>query len=210
MAKPVAPKAKEKPQGAQRRSLEILEAMPRYYGVSSGNQERRRYANHPVHAASPRKTEAKATETVRYPGASEFAGPPADEAPVEDFETGVLAFDSTVLVEVFLFTEADDEDATDFTAFFAEAVVFEPVCVFEDAEAPDFTAISPATEISMGVFDVHCAVSMTNASRYDAGTVFQSVEVDAQNLFLPSEKSQYDRDFDGTPSALKDTGQFEE
>lgn len=51
---------------------------------------------------------------------------------------------------------------------------------------------------------------MTNASRYDAGTAFQSVEVEIQNLFLPSEKSQYERDFEGTPSALSDTGQFEE
>ncbi|MFZ3232317.1 MAG: hypothetical protein WA194_02080 [Patescibacteria group bacterium] len=51
---------------------------------------------------------------------------------------------------------------------------------------------------------------MTNASSYDAGTVFQSVEVDAPNLFLPSGKSQYERDFGGMPSALNDTGQLEE
>lgn len=141
---------------------------------------------------------------------SEYPEPVSTKPPVEDLEAGVLVFDSAVLVTDFLFAEADEDDATDFTAFFAEAVVFEPLRVFDIAETLVFTGFSATTETSTGVFDVHSDVSMTNASRYDAGTVFQSVEVDAPNLFLPSEKSQYERDFGGMPSALNDTGQLEE
>lgn len=69
---------------------------------------------------------------------------------------------------------------------------------------------SATTDTSTGVFEVHSALSTTNASRYVAGTDFPITDVDVQNRFLPSEKSQYERDFEGIPSALNDTGQLVE
>lgn len=184
--------------------------MPRYYGVSSGNQERRRYANHPAPAESPTKTEANAAETARigteavFPEASPVSADDVFQVP--DFGTEVFGTDFS---EAF-FEDGDEVDAArDFVVFFADAEVFEPLADFCE-ETPFFNAESATTDTSTGVFEVHSALSTTNASRYVAGTDFPITDVDVQNRFLPSEKSQYERDFGGIPSTLNDTGQVVE
>lgn len=117
--------------------------MPRYYGVSSGNQARRRYASHPAHPASHTNAEATATETVRngcqpsVPPTSPAFGtvPPVDVFPDEDF--------------------ADEEAALGVGDF--------DWGVFEDEEAAAFATVSTfvfklsvggsgTTESSMGMF----------------------------------------------------------